>query len=128
MSLPRFWPTTASGCSIFLDFSAKYPLPDSPSDKVKLFADKLRSKNQTAGQVDTRVQEAFGEAVRKAKLMKRVTSHTLRHCYATHLLQAGYDLRTIQTLLGHADVRTMMIYTHCVLSKTLKEMKSPLDF
>ena len=77
---------------------------------------------------DTRVQEVFGEAVRKAKLMKRVTSHTFRHTYATHMLQAGYDLRTIQTLLGHADIRTTMIYLHCLPPKPGKEVKSPLDF
>jgi integron integrase len=77
---------------------------------------------------DSRMQEVFGEAVRKAKLMKRVTSHTFRHCYATHLLQAGYDLRTIQTLLGHADIRTTMIYLHCLPPKPGKEVKSPLDF
>jgi integron integrase len=77
---------------------------------------------------DSRVQEVFGEAVRKARLTKRVTSHTFRHSYATHLLQAGYDLRTIQTLLGHADIRTTMIYLHCIPSRTIKEAKSPLDF
>ncbi|OGW25015.1 MAG: integron integrase [Nitrospirae bacterium GWB2_47_37] len=74
------------------------------------------------------VQEALWEAVRRAKLTKRVTSHTFRHSFATHLLQANYDIRTIQELLGHSDVRTTMIYTHCVPSRTLKEMKSPLDF
>jgi len=50
------------------------------------------------------------------------------HTFATHLLQANYDIRTIQEMLGHADVRTTMIYTHCVPSRTLKELKSPLDF
>jgi len=77
---------------------------------------------------DSRVQEVFGEAVRKARLTKRVTSHTFRHSYVKHLLHANYDIRTIQTLLGHSVVRTTMIYTHGVPSKTIKENKSPLDF
>ncbi len=77
---------------------------------------------------ETHIQLALYEAVRRAKLTKRVTSHTFRHSFATHLLQANYDIRTIQTLLGHSNIRTTMIYTHCVPSRTLKEVKSPLDF
>jgi len=77
---------------------------------------------------ESHVQEAIYAAVRRAKLTKRVTAHTFRHSFATHLLQANYDIRTIQTLLGHSDVRTTMIYTHCVPSRTIKETKSPLDF
>ena len=77
---------------------------------------------------ESKVQGALKKAARKAKLTKRVKSHTFRHSFATHLLQANYDIRTIQTMLGHSDVRTTMIYTHCVPSKTVKEVKSPLDF
>jgi integrase len=77
---------------------------------------------------ESQVQEALKIAVRKAKLTKRVKSHTFRHSFATHLLQANYDIRTIQTMIGHTDVRTTMIYTHCIPSKTAKEAKSPLDF
>jgi site-specific recombinase XerD len=74
------------------------------------------------------VQQAIKRAVNGAKIAKRATAHTFRHSYASHLLQANYDIRTIQELLGHSDVRTTMIYTHTIKSRTIKEAKSPLDF
>ncbi|MFS8851643.1 integron integrase [Synechococcus sp. R5-16] len=72
------------------------------------------------------LQRAIKQAVQKTGIPKRVSCHTFRHSFATHLLQNGYDIRTVQELLGHKDVKTTMIYTH-VLNKGGRGVRSPLD-
>ncbi len=97
-----------------------------------LFPQQNRWRNSNTGEQgrfhmdESLMQKAVKSAVREAGIIKNASCHTFRHSFATHLLENGYDIRTVQELLGHSDVRTTMIYTH-VLNRGAKEIESPLD-
>ncbi len=110
----------------------KYPNACRQIQWQYVFPSKTLSKDPVSGKFrrhhinETGLQKAIKRAAEKTEIMKRVSCHTLRHSFATHLLEKGYDIRTVQELLGHKDVRTTMIYTH-VMQKGALCVKSPLD-
>ena len=114
-ALARKYPDAASSWGWFWVFPSASLSVDPRSD--------VRRRHHAHEQV---LQRAIKRAVQAAGIAKPATTHTLRHSFATHLLEGGYDIRTVQELLGHADVSTTMIYTH-VLNKGGKGVVSPLD-
>jgi integron integrase len=103
------------------DFGWQYVFP-----ATRLSTDPRSGKTRRHHIHETGLQKAIREAAKRAGISKRVTSHTLRHSFATHLLESGRDIRLIQELLGHADVSTTMIYTH-VIQKGGLAVPSPFD-
>jgi len=123
----------APGVYIWPALARKYPKAASEWIWQYVFPAKGLSVDPRSGTVrrhhinENLVQKAVKEATSRAGINRKISCHTLRHSFATHLLEARYDIRTVQELLGHADVSTTMIYTH-VLNRPGLSVRSPADF